>query len=264
MASVKMTLPVHPAERRRVGLGTTESPVQAACRLVNPLCLPSRAGLIPAMPGSAMQDFRIFHTILGARIAQAAMAGNTIVVVWRYPSRGSRPSLITRRRQKQEKNDVRPSKKTVSLTLTQLINDGVFRPNRRYDSEAQGRQVSIDKNQESARGEARKSSHNLLVFDLCCAAALSKRLARPVCQTPSGLAARSFAATVLRLRSATVTLRRGLLPRLARALRQRFAFPGSSGSMAIIALVWLLNQYFSRIDARQNNGILAFNIMLTY
>jgi hypothetical protein len=59
-------------------------------------------------------------------------------------------------------------------------------------------------------------------------AALSKHLARPVCQVPSGLAACSVAATVLRLRSATVALRRGPLPQLSRALRQRFAFPGLS------------------------------------
>ena len=45
-----------------------------------------------------------------------------------------------------------------------------------------------------------------------CAAALSKRLARPVCQTPSGIAACSFAATVLQLRIATATLRRGPYP----------------------------------------------------
>ena len=36
------------------------------------------------------------------------------------------------------------------------------------------------------------------------------------------------AATVLRRGNATITLRRGPLPRLSRALRQRFAFPGSS------------------------------------
>jgi hypothetical protein len=37
--------------------------------------------------------------------------------------------------------------------LNLLINDGVFRPNRRYDSEAQGRHVSIDKNKELTGGE---------------------------------------------------------------------------------------------------------------
>jgi len=52
--------------------------------------------------------------------------------------------------QKQEKNSFRPSKKTsqADLYLSSLFNDGVFRPNKHYDSEAQGRHVSIDKNKE--------------------------------------------------------------------------------------------------------------------
>jgi hypothetical protein len=44
------------------------------------------------MPGSAMQDFRIFHTMPGAWIAPVAMTGNTIVVAWGvFPSQDSRP-----------------------------------------------------------------------------------------------------------------------------------------------------------------------------
>jgi hypothetical protein len=47
-------------------------------------------------------------------------------------------------------------------------------------------------------------------------------------------------------------------------LTTNLSFP-DRGSMAIIALLQLLNSIFSRIDARQNKrGILAFNIMLTY
>jgi hypothetical protein len=55
---------------------------------------------------------------------------------------------------KNKKNSFHPSKKTsqADLYLTYL-NDGVFRSNRRYDSEAQGRHVSIDKNKELTGGE---------------------------------------------------------------------------------------------------------------
>jgi hypothetical protein len=55
---------------------------------------------------------------------------------------------------KTRKNSFRPSKKTsqADLYLTSL-NDGVFRSNKRYDSEAQGRHVSIDKNKELTGGE---------------------------------------------------------------------------------------------------------------
>jgi len=50
---------------------------------------------------------------------------------------------------KTRKNSFRPSKKTSQADhyLT-LIKDGVFRSYKRYDSEAQGRHVSIDKNKE--------------------------------------------------------------------------------------------------------------------
>jgi hypothetical protein len=58
----------------------TESQIQAGTSPTRFAC-PFHAGLIPAIPGSAMQDFRIFHTIVKARITSAAMAGNKIVVV---------------------------------------------------------------------------------------------------------------------------------------------------------------------------------------
>jgi hypothetical protein len=73
-------------------------------------CLLFHAGLIPAMPGSAMQDFRIFHTMPGTWIAPAAMTGNTIVVAWSILSQDSWPSLMSCRRQKPE-NGFRPSQK---------------------------------------------------------------------------------------------------------------------------------------------------------
>jgi hypothetical protein len=55
---------------------------------------------------------------------------------------------------KSRKDSFRPSKKAsqADLYLTSL-NDGVFRPNNRYDSEAQGCHVSIDKNKELTGGE---------------------------------------------------------------------------------------------------------------
>lgn len=71
----------------------------------------------------------------------------------------------------------------------------------------------------------KKFNYENVIIDLClekgcfrCAAALSKRLARPVCQTSSVARRVVFAATVLRLRTATVTLRRGPLPRGYRGL----------------------------------------------
>ena len=64
-----------------------------------------------------------------------------------------------------------------------------------------------------------------IMINLRSAAALSKRLARPVCQTPSGLAACRLAATVLRLRGATVTLRRGSPTRVIAGSSPALRFP---------------------------------------
>jgi len=56
---------------------------------------------------------------------------------------------------KTRKNSFRPSKKSnqADLYLTSLFKDGVFRSNKRDDSEAQGRHVSIDKNKELTGGD---------------------------------------------------------------------------------------------------------------
>jgi hypothetical protein len=121
---------------------------------VNPLCLLFHAGLIPAMPGSAMQDFRIFHTMPGTWIAPAAMTGNTIVVAWSFLSQDSWPSLMSYRQQKRKKWLPPIQKKTGKPDLGLTYNDVVFRPNRGYDSEVQGRQISFDKNQELTRADA--------------------------------------------------------------------------------------------------------------
>jgi hypothetical protein len=69
--------------------------------------------------------------------------------------------------QKQEKTapPPHPKKQPGRSLLNFLINDGVFRPSKRYDSEAQGRHVSIDKNKELTGGETWKFNDNLLVLD---------------------------------------------------------------------------------------------------
>jgi hypothetical protein len=115
------SIPAPPADRRRIGLtrlpqrfvpGVTESQIQAGGHLINQLCLPlpclSHSGNI-LFSGTRFRNFS--HDTL-AWIAPPAMAGNTTVVVLRFPSRDSRPSLMSRRRQKQEKMASTLPKKT--------------------------------------------------------------------------------------------------------------------------------------------------------
>jgi hypothetical protein len=49
--------------------GVTESQILAVLTSSTGFACPFHAGLIPTIPGSAIQDFRIFHAILGARIS---------------------------------------------------------------------------------------------------------------------------------------------------------------------------------------------------
>jgi hypothetical protein len=155
------SIPAQPAGHRRIGLtrlpqrlgpGVAESPVQAV----------TSSPALPPVPCRSDSG--------NARFSDAGFQ-NFSYDAWDVDSAGSHDRQYDRCRvefslarfvaitdvvptAKEEKMASAHPKKTGKPDLGLTYNDVVFRPNRGYDSEVQGRQISFDKNQELTRADA--------------------------------------------------------------------------------------------------------------